>query len=158
MPDLKRRVVRWACDPNKYDEPTTEDLIEYVLMLADEPAGNVPTKRVHRLLAERARALLPPLKGYMAHGGNPPDGAVLVFAYSAQHAKKLAWSIVVHEYMLTDDYTDVRVKLLPGADAAEWSVGAPGIVEPQGCGTCGFWYDKPITKGERCDDCKSRPL
>lgn len=85
------------------------------------------------------------LKGY-AVSDSFNETAVLVFARSARDAKRMAWRLIVYDYM-ADEYTGVRVRRLRDAKAQAWGVTAPCVLEPDGCVRCERWYgDGPVDK------------
>lgn len=80
------------------------------------------------------------LRGYIVDGGRLSECAVLVFAASAQDAKRLGWHTIVHQYEEADDYIDVRAHWCREADPERWGVTAPTVIEPDGCVRCDRWY------------------
>jgi hypothetical protein len=88
------------------------------------------------------------LKPYMASGGEPQDGAILVFAHNIKEAKKVAWS---SNSFLSDvcdsEYINLRVvylkespHLFTEGDKEKLLDGTPHIIEtPATCKDCNLW-------------------
>lgn len=92
------------------------------------------------------------LKPYMAHMGEPQEGAALIFAHTAKEAKSMARRVS----WMDCDYTDIRVKLLREGDGAHLrKMGLPHIIEaPPVCARCELWKITPMDEATGlCDDC-----
>ena len=97
------------------------------------------------------------MKMYMGHGGEPEDGAVLIFAHTAKEAKKIAWSGILID-LCDHDYTNLRVKLIRDSEwlrAERRSDTEPHIVDdPRSCACCFLWGRSEIGDDGLCDYCR----
>lgn len=50
------------------------------------------------------------IRAYMAHGGDPDEGALLVITSNGKMAKKLVWPYAYGT--ICNEYTDLRVRLV----------------------------------------------
>ncbi|MCG7598832.1 hypothetical protein MHM84_03475 [Halomonas sp. McH1-25] len=89
------------------------------------------------------------MNAYIAHDGEPVDGACLVFASTAKEAKRLAAPVV--QDWSNCEYIDVRVGrfrnpawLLENvADKEKLAKGEPHVIEsPPTCNACNLWHDE----------------
>jgi hypothetical protein len=101
------------------------------------------------------------LHPYMAHEGDPGDGAVLVFAHSAAQAKPLGFA-ELRGWSVECAFTDVRVKrlrahvdyLMTLADQAKLAVGAQHVIDDlHTCPRCERWGVPPGEDGRTCLHC-----
>lgn len=103
------------------------------------------------------------LKPYMAHGGEPQEGAGLAFAHSLKEAKKVAWD--AHSFLhdiLDGEYTNLRVVWLrhdhgylleTEADKAKLANDEAHFIEsPTTCKSCELWgYE--LDENGYCESC-----
>ena len=101
------------------------------------------------------------LKPYMGHGGEPSDGAVLIFAHTVQEAKRVGWA---KSSVLRDcsdgEYIYLRVTylkdcdfLLKVANQEKLKADTPHVNEnPTGCKSCELW-GLELDKDGYCKDC-----
>ena len=75
--------------------------------------------------------------------GGAPEGAILVFAYTAKEARRLAWQS--GECLNVDEWIDLAVRwkrdksIYALADQEKLQAGLPHIIsDPAGCASCGF--------------------
>lgn len=86
------------------------------------------------------------LKPYIASGGLPEEGALLVFAHTSKEAKKISYQAIMRFDMYCE-YTDVRIKLLNGreflykyADQELLYKNKPHYTSDiPACKQCGYW-------------------
>ncbi len=99
-----------------------------------------------------------PLRPYMCFVGDPLDGAILAFAHSAQHARKLAYPNLSE--FSDRGFIDVRARLL--FDHPEYYQSlklqdVPHINEyPPVCEVCGTWGFPQMACGNGCLGCGGR--
>ena len=96
------------------------------------------------------------MRAYMVHGGEPEEGASLVFANSAREAKRMGYYALTG-FGLVDWYIDVRVKWLREGAEIHREKDEPHVIEaPASCWDCGLWYPtwKPEGEDTTCPDCK----
>ena len=100
------------------------------------------------------------MRAYMAWSGvMPEDGAVLVFAHTAQEARRTAWPIL--ESLYSGEWIYVRARwlrdvpwLIQQADEERWFGGVAHVIEsPEACKCCGLWGDE--LEDGLCEDCAS---
>ncbi len=101
------------------------------------------------------------LKCYMGHGGEPQEGAILIFAHTAREAKVVGWNTpsFIRE-VCDDEYIYMRVKLqkepylMKEANPQHLAADKPHAIEcPTTCNGCGFWGDE-LNDGGYCEDCQ----
>ena len=92
------------------------------------------------------------LRAYMAYDCRPEDCAILVFAFSARDARRLAWPYLTG--LMDTEWIDVRVKWLRGGCAHLRKSDEPHVIEsPPTCKDCEQWHDEPLDDDGLCDDC-----
>lgn len=92
------------------------------------------------------------LRSYMASAGDPSEGAVLVFAYTAAEAKRLAFPAV--RDWTNCDYIEVRVKWLrSGCEHMRQKDGPHVVYSPPSCDECELWWEEPLVDG-LCESCR----
>lgn len=102
-----------------------------------------------------------PLRPYMAYCLEPESGAILIFAYSWQQAKSIAYPCI--NSWGDCDYFDVRARLMKGAgwlmeerekDEDGKYLETPHCNDnPKCCDSCGMWGQSRIEDG-LCDECR----
>jgi len=88
------------------------------------------------------------------------EGAMLVFANSAQEARITGWKS--DGSMLTDEYIDLGARLMKNsnwlfleADKEKFSNGIPHVVwNPRYCERCELWGQSEIGEDGLCDECR----
>lgn len=95
------------------------------------------------------------LNPYMAHDGEPGEGAVLVFAPTAREARRLAWPVLTG---FTDaGWIDVRAERL--RDHRDYLMGLaeknePHVLDnPPCCPVCERWGAPILASGKGCGNC-----
>ena len=95
------------------------------------------------------------LNPYMAHCGEPGEGALLVFARTARDARKLAYPEISGPFDC--GYIDVRAELL--RDHREYLMGlatepGPHVLDnPPCCPVCERWGAPILASGKGCGNC-----
>lgn len=95
------------------------------------------------------------LRPYMCWSGDPADGAVLAWAHTSQHARRLAYPYIAD---WTDcGFIDVRARLLKKHPAYYETMklkDAPHVNDnPPCCRSCRLWGHPPLPSGEGCTYC-----
>lgn len=101
------------------------------------------------------------LKPYMAWaGGNPEDGAVLVFAHDSRQAKRLGFD-ALRGWSVDMQYIETRVRLQ--RDHGEWmqrlanpealAAGRAHVVDDPACCTCCETWGTPLLPEGICTRC-----
>lgn len=103
--------------------------------------------------------MLKPYVGYF-RGAGAGKGAVLIFAHTAEEAKKVGWRCsTLRNEICDDDYLDMAVRLLKGkhlflnADRIKLARDTAHVIdEPTRCKLCG-WWEGPIDAEGVCLSC-----
>lgn len=83
--------------------------------------------------------------------GGSQEGAILVFAYTAQQARIMGRSIVSD---WTDcRYIDVAARRLGGCEHLKLKDEPHIIDNPPTCSDCDLWFPEPLDENGRCEAC-----
>lgn len=95
------------------------------------------------------------LKAYSAYNYDPEAGSILVFAYSHQQMKNIAYQAIQSIEYDEIEYTDIRGRLIKNSPwlMKEKVKDEPHWIEPKSCDLCGMWGQSEIIDGF-CDECR----
>ena len=96
------------------------------------------------------------LKPYIAYNWEPENGAILVFAYSFEQMRNIAYHAINSIELDEIEREDIKGQLIKDSSwlMEEKVKDEPHWIHPKSCYLCGMWGQSPIGKDGLCDDCR----